>query len=288
MADQSRTIQTIRENIKKQLKEQYPDREIDAMCDILFRTRLHLKKHEVGLKSKEIPAQTDQHWFDRAIRKLKAGYPVQYITGQAEFYGMVLDVTPEVLIPRPETEELVRWIIDGVTDPRPVIMDIGTGSGCIALALKKHISGSFIIAMDVDGSALVMASKNANRLELDLQFFLHDILDENPPTGLPLADIIVSNPPYIPTGEKKTMPTHIKDHEPGTALFVPDKNPLLFYVSIAGFARQQLIEGGQLYLEVHEKYGMKVIDLLETEGFSGLELRQDINGKDRMIKAIRP
>jgi len=205
MANESRTIQTIRENIKKQLKEQYPDREIDAMCDILFRTRLHLKKHEVGLRRKEIPTQTDQLWFDRAIKKLRAGYPVQYITGQAEFYGMVLDVTPEVLIPRPETEELVRWIIDCVRDPRPVIMDIGTGSGCIALALKKHISGSFIIAMDVDGSALVMASKNAAKLELDLQFFLHDILGENPPTGMPRADIIVSNPPYIPADEKKTM-----------------------------------------------------------------------------------
>ena len=288
MANESRTIQTIRENIKNQLKEQYPEREIDAMTDILFRTRLHLKKHEFGLRWKEIPAQTDQHWFDRAIKKLRAGYPVQYITGQAEFYGMVLDVTPEVLIPRPETEELVRWIIDRVTDPRPVIMDIGTGSGCIALALKKHISGSLIIAMDVDGSALVMASKNAAKLELELQFFLHDILCEDPPTVLPRADIIVSNPPYIPAGEKKTMPTHVKDHEPGTALFVPDENPLLFYLSIAGFARQQLKQGGQLFLEVHEKYGMRVIDLLEAEGFSELELRQDINGKDRMIKAIRP
>jgi len=288
MANESRTIQTIRENIKKQLKEQYPDREIDAICNILFGTRLYLNKHEVGLKRNEILAQTDHEWFDKAIRKLKSGYPVQYITGQSEFYGMVLDVSPEVLIPRPETEELVRWIIDLVSCPRPVIMDIGTGSGCIALALKKQIPGSFIIAMDVDGSALVMASKNAAKLELDLQFFLHDILGENPPTGLPRADIIVSNPPYIPAGEKKTMPTHVKDHEPGTALFVPDENPLLFYLSIAGFARQQLKEGGQLFLEVHEKYGMKVIDLLEAEGFSELELRQDINGKDRMIKAIRP
>ena len=288
MAYEARTIQTIRESIKKQLKEQYPDREIDAMTDILFSTRLHLKKHEIGLRRKEIPAQTDQHWFDGAIRKLRAGYPVQYITGQAEFYGMVLEVTPEVLIPRPETEELVQWIIDRVTYPRPVIIDIGTGSGCIALALKKHISGSFIIAMDVDGSALVMASKNAAKLGLDLQFFLHDILGENPPAGLPRADIIVSNPPYIPAGEKKTMPVHIKDHEPDTALFVPDENPLLFYLHIAGFARQQLKEGGQLFLEINEKYGMKVFDLLKEEGFSELELRQDINGKDRMIKAIRP
>ncbi len=288
MADAYRTIQTIRENIKKDLKQQYPDREIDAICHILFSTRLHLKKHEVGLKRKNILAQKDQHWFDRAIGKLKAGYPVQHITGQAEFYGMVLDVTPEVLIPRPETEELVRWIIKGQTIPGPMIIDIGTGSGYIALALKKHIPGSSIIAMDVDGSALVIASKNAARLELDLQFYLYDILDENHPVEQFRADIIVSNPPYIPVSEKENMAIHVTDHEPHSALFVPNDDPLVFYKAIAGFARHQLQEGGKLYLEVHETYGVKVIERLEAEGFSGLELRRDINGKDRMIKAIRP
>ena len=287
MADESHTIQTIRENIKKELKEQYPGREIDAICDILFGTRLHFKKHEVGLKRNEILAQTDQQWFDRAIRKLKAGYPVQYITGQAEFYGLVLDVTPDVLIPRPETEELVRWIIDRIPNLRPVIIDIGTGSGCIALALKKHIPGSQVMATDVDAAALAMASKNAVKMELDLQFIQHDILDINPPENWPRADIIASNPPYIPSSEKITMSSHITAHEPPAALFVPDENPLLFYLSIAGFARQQLKEGGQLYLEVHEKIGMKVIDLLQEKGFRDAELRQDMNGKDRMIKAIR-
>jgi release factor glutamine methyltransferase len=138
MAEESRTIQIIRENIKKELNALYPGREIDTISHILFGTRLHLKKHEAGLKRKEIPSQEDQEWFDMAIRKLKSGYPVQYITGQAEFYGLVLDVTPDVLIPRPETEELVRWIIEGIPHPRPLIMDIGTGSGCIALALKKN------------------------------------------------------------------------------------------------------------------------------------------------------
>lgn len=288
MADESRTIQIIRENIKKELKGHYPDREIDAICDILFGTRLHLKKHEVGLIRNKILTQPDQEWFDRVLRNLKAGYPVQYVTGRAEFDGLVLDVTPDVLIPRPETEELVRWIIEDLPHPHPLIMDIGTGSGCIALSLKKHIPGSTLIAMDVDGSALVMASKNAAKLELDLQFFLHDILSEDSPKGLPQADIIVSNPPYIPVSEKQHMPIHVIDHEPQGALFVPDENPLVFYSSIARFARQQLKEGGQLYLEIHEKYGMKVSDLLNTEGFSGLELRQDINGKDRMIKAIYP
>ncbi|KPL17087.1 MAG: hypothetical protein AMS26_02275 [Bacteroides sp. SM23_62] len=287
MAYESLTIQTIRENIKKELREQYPDREIDAMTDILFQARLHLQKYEVGLKRNEILAQKDQQWFDRAIMNLKAGYPVQYITGQAEFYGLVLDVTPDVLIPRPETEELVRWIIDEIPHPRSVIMDIGTGSGCIALALKKHIPGSYIMATDVDAAVLEVASMNARKLALDLQFFRHDILEENPPAGLPRADIIVSNPPYVPAEEKTTMATHVAAHEPPAALFVPDDNPLLFYLSIAGFARQQSKEGGQLYLEIHEKYGPEIIDLLQAEGFSGLELRQDINGKDRMIKAIR-
>lgn len=288
MADEFLTIQFIREIIKKELKAQYPEREIDAMSDILFGTRLGLKKHELGLKRNEILTQTDQEWFDRAIRKLKAGYPVQYITGQAEFYGLPLEVTPDVLIPRPETEELVRWIIEGITHPRPLILEIGTGSGCIALALKKQIPGSQVMATDVNEAALLVASRNALKLELDLPIIQHDILDINPPKDWPRADIIASNPPYIPISEKITMAPHITSHEPPGALFVPDENPLLFYFSIASFARQQLKKGGQLYLEIHEKFGSEVIDLLQQHGFQGVELRQDINGKDRMIKAIRP
>jgi release factor glutamine methyltransferase len=286
MDGKSTTIQNIRENIKKELRERYSGREIDSITDILFQARLHLEKHEVGLQRNEILAQKDQHWFDRSIRKLKSGYPVQYITGQAEFYGLVLDVTPDVLIPRPETEELVRWIIDEIQHPRPVIMDIGTGSGCIALALKKHIPGSTIVATDVDAAALEIASMNARRLELDLQFFRHDILEADPTVELPPADIIVSNPPYVPASEITAMPDHIAAHEPPFALFVPDANPLLYYISIAGFARWQLKEGGLLYLEVHENYGDRVLSLLQSAGFAGPELRKDINGKDRMMKAI--
>ncbi len=288
MAEESRTIQIIRENIKKELKAHYPDREIDAIIDILFGTRLQLKKHEVGLKRKKILAPSDQEWFDRAIRKLKSGYPVQYITGQAEFYGMVLDVTPDVLIPRPETEELVRWIIEGIPHPRPMIMDIGTGSGCIALALKKHIPRSQVMATDVEAAALDVASRNAAKLDLDLQFYQHDVLENDPPKDWPKIDILVSNPPYIPGSEKITMASHITAHEPPGALFVPDENPLLFYLSISGFAKRQLKEGGALYLEVHEKFGKQAADLMNEHGFQSVELRHDINGKDRMLKAIHP
>ena len=285
MADLSRTIQTIRENIKKELTAQYPGREIEAICDILISNRLHLKKHEIGLKRNEVLPQADQEWFSRAIRNLKEGCPVQYITGQAEFFGLVLYVTPDVLIPRPETEELVQWIIEQNTVQDPVILDIGTGSGCIALALKKHLPGSSILAVDVDGSALVVAAKNASKLQLELQFFMHDILAETPPECFPPADIIVSNPPYIPRGEKQAMPANVRDLEPETALFVPDDNPLQFYSAIAGFSWKQLEIGGQLYLEIHEKFGTEVMDLLKDEGFVEIELRKDINGKERMIKA---
>jgi release factor glutamine methyltransferase len=288
MAHDFSTIRIIRENIKKDLMEQYPEKEIDAIADILFCQRLHLERHEVGLKRDETLPPADQQWFGHALRYLMDGYPVQYVIGEAEFCGLILDVTPEVFIPRPETEEMVHWIIEDLTEPAPVIMDIGTGSGCIALALKKYIPAAGVLATDVDGSALVVATKNASKLELDMQFFLHDILTDKPPGGLPLPDIIVSNPPYVPMSERNDMPAQVKDHEPGAALFVPDDNPLLFYASIAGFAYDQLKKGGQLYLEIHERYGIEVMDLLRERGFNSPELRQDINGKDRMIKAMMP
>jgi len=209
MADESRTIQTIRENIKKELKEQYPVREIDAMTDILFNRRLHLKKHEVGLKRNEILAQKDQQWFDRAIRKLKACYPVQYITGQAEFYGLVLDVTPDVLIPRPETEELVRWIIDGIPNPRPLIMDMGTGSGCIALALKYIYPQSKVAGLDTSQTALACAKENSRILQMEIDWIQGNILDETHIYPEKKYDLIVSNPPYVMDSEKKMMEKNV-------------------------------------------------------------------------------
>jgi release factor glutamine methyltransferase len=286
MANDSITIKYIRENIKKDLRGHYPEREIAAITDTLICQRLQLEKHEVGLKREEILPVADQQWFRKALRFLTEGYPVQYVTGQAEFCGLILDVTPEVFIPRPETEELVHWIIEDLKDPAPVIVDIGTGSGCIAIALKKNIPASRMLATDADGSALVVATRNASKLELDIEFLLHDILTDNPPRGFPRPDIMVSNPPYVPLCERNSLPTQVKDHEPGTALFVPDDNPLLFYASIASFARDQLTEGGQLYLEIHENFGMRILDLMREIGFPSSELLQDINGKDRMIKAM--
>jgi len=226
--------------------------------------------------------------FNRSLQRRVRREPVAYIVGRKAFFGLEFQISRHVLIPRPETEELVRWIIEGITHPRPLILEIGTGSGCIALALKKQIPGSQVMATDVNEAALLVASRNALKLELDLPIIQHDILDINPPKDWPRADIIASNPPYIPISEKITMAPHITSHEPPGALFVPDENPLLFYFSIASFARQQLKKGGQLYLEIHEKFGSEVIDLLQQHGFQGVELRQDINGKDRMIKAIRP
>jgi release factor glutamine methyltransferase len=288
MADESTTIQHLRENIKKELRELYTDREIDPITDILLQKRLGLQKHAVGLQRDQVLSPADRQWFDKALGSLKNGLPVQYVTGQAHFFGLLLDVSPDVLIPRPETEELVQWILDDLTHPDPVILDIGTGSGCIALALKKEVPESQVTGMDADGSALVVASKNAAKLLLDLQFYLHDVLTEEPPEGLARPDIIVSNPPYIPACEKHSLPALVRDHEPSVALFVPDEDPLIFYSSIARFARDQLNHGGHVYLEIHEKRGGQVCELLKAEGFAHVELRKDINGKDRMIKAMLP
>ncbi len=259
------------------------------MTDILFGTRLHLKKHEVGLKRNEILAQKDQEWFDKAIRSLKAGYPVQYITGHAEFYGLVLDVTPDVLIPRPETEELVRWIIDGIPHASPMIMDIGTGSGCIALALKKHIPGSHVMATDVRcGSTCVWPQRMHSKLEIELQFLQHDILSADPPEDCPWVDIIVSNPPYIPEGEKMTMATHVTAHEPPGALFVPDEDPIaLLYIHC--LFRPSAIKGRRTIIPGSPRKIRK--ESHRSAAGTGIppdwNLRKDINGKDRMIKAIR-
>jgi release factor glutamine methyltransferase len=286
MAYPSRNIQAIRENIKKELNGQYPDREISAMIDFLFEARLKMKKHEAGLKRKEIPVLADQLWFDAAIERLKTGCPVQYITGETTFYGLPVRVNPSVLIPRPETEELVQWMIDTIPHPHPVILDIGTGSGCIALALKKNMPGSQIFATEVDTAALDLASENAKRLDLNIFFIQHDILGESPPEELPDVDIIASNPPYIPESEIGYMESNVTDFEPSGALFVPDENPLLYYESIIDFSHQKLKNAGMLFLEVHEKYGTEVRDLLHAKNFTKVELRKDINGRDRMVKGI--
>jgi release factor glutamine methyltransferase len=205
---------------------------------------------------------------------------MQYILGEAYFMGDRFMVSPAVLIPRPETEELVQWIID---EERPKhILDIGTGSGCIAISLAKRLPHSDVQAIDISAEALQVARQNAAALGVDIKFLQCDFLAQQDTLGL--FDLIVSNPPYIPETEKETLHTNVRDHEPGTALFVPNDDALLFYRSIAFFGKTHLKVGGFIYCEVHQDYATDTAALFKSEGYSTVTLRNDVNGNPRMIR----
>jgi release factor glutamine methyltransferase len=300
------TLQNIRENIKKELAGHYPDREIESLSEILFSHRLDIKGHEIGLRRKEILKPGDAAWFSEAIGRLKMSVPIQHITGETEFFGLKLKAGPEALIPRPETEELVQWILEDLEAGKLLqnqgglsILDIGTGTGCIALALASRLPQATLFATDVHSPSLDLARENARRLGLRVDFLLHDILGEGEAeasggtgrgdawktSGLPQLDLIVSNPPYIPGGERASLEVNVREFEPPSALFVPDSDPLIFYRHIARFGRRNLRSGGLLYLEIHEKSGPRIRQVLEQAGFGEIVLRNDINGKQRMVRA---
>lgn len=220
------------------------------------------------------------------LPQLLTGRPFQYVLGKASFFGMDLYVNEAVLIPRPETEELVDRIVKSRLSNTPRIIDIGTGSGCIALALKKAIPEAEVYAMDVSGEALEVARKNANSLGLEINFIQADILEWEFVVDSDLRfDLVVSNPPYITPGEKLEMESHVLDFEPDLALFVPEESPLLFYQHIADFARNHLFPYSKLYFEINQKYGRDIQDLLLKKGFKEVRIVQDMQGADRIIEA---
>jgi len=216
---------------------------------------------------------------------LKKHVPIQYILGETEFYGLPFRVNDSVLIPRPETEELVDWIrSENNRNEALNILDIGTGSGCIAIALKHEFPNAAVEAFDISDKALETARSNAGLNKLDVEFSKVDIL--NVADQSKKWDIIASNPPYIPELEKSEIEANVLEHEPHLALFVPDNDPLLFYRHIALFAKKQLNPNGKLYFEIHRDYGKECMELLASLGFSEIELRKDISGNNRMIRSV--
>lgn len=213
--------------------------------------------------------------------------PVQYVIGQADFYGLKFKVNPSVLIPRQETEELVFWIIETIKNSKRSnykVLDIGTGSGCIPIALKSKVPQLQVSAIDISAAALKIASENAQVNKVLISFKKCDILDQNTWSDLDKYDIIVSNPPYIPPRERNLMPKHVLAYEPELALFVHDDDPLLFYRNIAEFALKYLEPGGWLFFECNEFTAHQVMDLLRSKNFFDLMLQHDLNGKERMIR----
>jgi release factor glutamine methyltransferase len=218
------------------------------------------------------------------VNELKKQKPIQYITGKTSFYGLWFTVNEHVLIPRQETEELVRWIIDENAEKKINILDIGTGSGCIAVSLKKNLPESDVTAVDISEKALNTARINAENNQSAITFSQVNILDNIQIDKQ--FDLIVSNPPYVRACEKARMQDNVLNYEPAEALYVSDKQPLIFYNSIASFALKHLVDNGLVYLEVNENLADEVALIYENMGFSEVEIRKDINGKDRMMKAF--
>lgn len=266
--------------LKAALTDRYGEREASSIAAIVAEDALGRRP---GQPDRELTSE-EQRRFEQLTARLQAGEPLQYVLGQADFYGMKLEVNPEVLIPRQETEELVAWVLSTARQlalPAPAILDVGTGSGCIALAIQKKLPYARVCAWDVSEGALDVARRNGQRLGLAVAFEQADVLTWR---QLPRAEwnFIVSNPPYIPRSEAGLMPEHVMAHEPHLALFVDDPDPLLFYRAIMALAAQQLSAGGWLFFECNEFNAHTLAASPEAAAFEAIEIRQDLSGKDRM------
>jgi release factor glutamine methyltransferase len=227
--------------------------------------------------------------LDFILSRLLHNEPVQYVLGETEFYGMKLKVNPSVLIPRPETEELVDWIVKDLKPhikPGPSVLDIGTGSGCIALGIKNAVPEARVVGIDISKEALESARKNGKLNRLAVHFEQLNILVPDLTKHTNQYDIIVSNPPYVLEKERQQMEIRVTGFEPSLALFVPDSDPLLFYRHIVLFAKIHLLVGGRLYFEIHEKAGEDITGLLRQNGFIQIQLKKDMQNKNRMIRAV--
>src|SRR5690554_2831122 len=265
----------------------YPPGEVEAMMALVFERLLQFRKSDLIIHARKKLHRTYRVVFESVIQALEAHEPIQYILGRTEFYGLDIAVDERVLIPRPETEELVKWILDSVENENVKILDIGTGSGCIAIALKKNLPNAKVYALDSSLRALDLAAENAGRNQVRIHFFHRDIL-RSPGLEFMDFDVIVSNPPYIPMGEMESMSPHVVVNEPHEALFVPDDDPLIFYRTISDLAEGHLRRGGSLYFEVHEGLGKEVAYLLQDRRYAEVEGRNDLNGKYRMVRGKRP
>ncbi|TXN35440.1 peptide chain release factor N(5)-glutamine methyltransferase [Flagellimonas hymeniacidonis] len=283
-------LKEIKTIFHQELDAIYPKEEVDAFFYRLIEHYLQLERFVLVMHPNHTITKEEEQPLFEALSGLKLEKPLQYITGMAYFMDLELKVNAHVLIPRPETEELVAWIISDyqVEQNRELnILDIGTGSGCIAIALAKNLPNAKVYALDVSTKALEVVHQNATLNNVDVTLVQKDIL--NPKLDLELKfDIIVSNPPYVRELEKEKIKENVKAYEPSLALFVPDEDALLFYRAIVAFAKEHFSEKGCLYLEINQYLGKETKALLEAHNFSEIELRKDLFGNDRMLKAIKP
>lgn len=272
--------------LKTALEKIYDERESSAIAHELMAHITGMSKMQrLEAKDKKLDATQNKKLAALTERAL-TGEPVQHITNEQWFFNRPFFVNKHVLIPRPETEELVQWVIDDNKDKQNLsILEIGTGSGCIAVSVKRKLPQASVLAIDISKEALTVAKKNATIQEVTVQYKQVDFLDKNLWSSLGKFDIIISNPPYIPLSEKEKMDKNVRDYEPELALFTPNEEPLLFYKHIAMFAASNLNKGGAVYCETHKDFAQASLSVFEEMNFRHLQLKKDLIGHDRMIKA---
>ena len=278
--------------LASQLQAVYDQREALNISDLVMESLTGKKKTE-RMVNQESQLSLEQTMQLKIITdRLLQHEPVQYVLNEAWFYNLKFYVDKNVLIPRPETEELVEWILLSIANSQwPIdknikILDVGTGSGCIPIALRKNLSSEFEVwACDINDQVLTVARKNADDLSALVDFVAMDFLDGGQRKQLPHVDLIVSNPPYVPLRDRGQMEGNVTRYEPGIALFVPDDDPLIFYEAIADFGKEKLHENGQIFVEIHESLGSRVVELFRSKKYSSVELKKDLQGKDRMVRA---
>lgn len=281
------TIQEAARYSTEKLRSIYEEGETDAMVDWImeYLSKEKRSSRTINPKKELSPEQASQ--LEIIVSRLLTHEPLQYVLHEAWFCGLKFYVDKNVLIPRPETEELVEWIISDCKFPIDTlnVLDIGTGSGCIAVALKRRLGRAEVWSCDKSEDALRIATQNAITMNVDIRLLQIDFLSAQERNKLPSFDIIVSNPPYIPEKDRSTLSPNVLQYEPAAALFVPDNDPLVFYKAIADFGKEHLHKNGSIYMEIHKDRGTAVIELLQSKGYK-TELKKDMQGNDRMVKAI--
>lgn len=273
--------------IRNELRNIYDDGEASAIADVVLEHLTGIKRSARISKDQLIDSSKTEH-LHNIITRLKTHEPLQYVINEAWFCGLKFYVDKSVLIPRPETEELVEWIISNCKFPISSlkILDVGCGSGCIPIALRRRLGKAEVWGCDVSKDALAIADRNAESLGVTVNFVELDFLNPDKRSTLPSFDIIVSNPPYIPESGKDAMAKNVTHFEPAIALFVPNEDALIFYRALAEFGKKNLMNDGSLYAEIHEDLGLQVVQLMQSYGYT-VELKKDMSGKERFVRAIK-
>lgn len=280
-------IRSIRQHFRTVLSSRYAENEARIITDWVLEDLAQIKRSDMIVQPDYELSESTTIQLEEALAALNSGKPIQYVLGKARFDGSDFIVNESVLIPRPETEELVNWAAETVKERNlTTALDVGTGSGCIAISLKKKMPDLNMTAVDVSPEALVTAQANSKRMEVQVDFLLFDFLDESTWDKIPDIDLLISNPPYIPISEKQELAEHVRAYEPETALFVPDDQPLLFYDALCKFAATRMHANGAVLLETHEKWQTDVVHLFRKNGMETYG-KNDLYGRPRMVRAIR-